>query len=426
MLRYLLFVLLLAFVLCLIPVNIIHRISVRTVLLGISVKGKKGTSRTFLLFLQLVILCLFLSAFLIVGLQMNRYKSQVFNHLSKEEKMSIFSVSCFDRNLRNNRTAIVKKIEASPFVKDILIDEELVIGDQGGKLIVTNSGEKSTDTNFNIPGFKENSIDSRYVHPHFFNFFRCELILGTFFNEESPPQDVVVDEMFASYYGNKNPVGESFDKYRIVGVIKNLNTSKDKDRFTQIKLPVFYAVSAHFDNGFVLYIKAQVGKEKEVRQLIDQCLSEFTSTYQNYTRTLEQEIDMALSYEKGLLHLMSALFVISLVISLLGVYSAIVMNTKKRRKEVAIRKINGAAIKDILLLFGKTYIGLWTLTCVLVFPVVYYYGNRWLNNYIDRISLNTYLFSVIYVVVLISIIGAIIFQILKVARCNPAEVIKTE
>jgi ABC-type antimicrobial peptide transport system permease subunit len=102
------------------------------------------------------------------------------------------------------------------------------------------------------------------------------------------------------------------------------------------------------------------------------------------------------------------------------------MNTEKRRKEVAIRKINGAIVKDILLLFGKTYIGLWTLTCILFFPVVYYYGNRWLDNYIDRISLNINLFLIIYLVVLILIIITIIYRILKIARCNPAEVIKEE
>jgi ABC-type antimicrobial peptide transport system permease subunit len=424
MVQYLLFVLLLAFVLCLIPVNIIQRISVRTVFLNISTKGKKGAGRTFLLFLQLVVLYLFLSAFLIAGLQINKYKSQVFNQLSKKEKTSILNVNYLDKNLIDNRTALVKNIEASPFVKEVLMNEKLVIFNSTEQLGITKSGEEITDNNFGIPGFKENSIDVRHVHPRFFNFFRCELIKGTFLTEESSPRDVVVDETFASYYADNNPVGKSFENYRIVGVIKNLNTSKSKDRFTRTKLPVFYTVSNNFDKGFVLYIKVLDGKEKEVRQFIDKCLSEFTSSGQKHIQTLEEEIDMVLFEEKALLHTMSVLFVISLIICLLGIYSAIIMNTEKRRKEVAIRKINGATIKNILLLFGKTYIGLWTLTCILFFPLVYYYGNQWLSNYIEHITLDISLFLIIYLIVLILIIATIIYRILKIARCNPAEVIK--
>jgi ABC-type antimicrobial peptide transport system permease subunit len=123
---------------------------------------------------------------------------------------------------------------------------------------------------------------------------------------------------------------------------------------------------------------------------------------------------------------MLILFVISLAICLLGIYSAIVMDTEKRRKEIAIRKINGATVKDIIILFGKRYIGLWTAACVLFSPFVYYFGNKWLEKYIERISLNAGLFVAIYLAIMILIVLTIIFQILKVARCNPAEVIKKE
>jgi ABC-type antimicrobial peptide transport system permease subunit len=121
---------------------------------------------------------------------------------------------------------------------------------------------------------------------------------------------------------------------------------------------------------------------------------------------------------------MSVLFVVSFIICMLGIYSAVVTNTEKRRKEIGIRKINGASLKDILLLFGKTYMGLCTLACVTAFPVVYYYGNKWLDNYIDRISLNIGFFMTIYIVISIFVALTILFQLLKVARENPVEVIK--
>ena len=63
--------------------------------------------------------------------------------------------------------------------------------------------------------------------------------------------------------------------------------------------------------------------------------------------------------------------IVSLIITLLGVYSAITLDTERRQKEVAIRKINGAGIKQIILLFSRLYMLLLTTSALLAFPVVY-------------------------------------------------------
>jgi ABC-type antimicrobial peptide transport system permease subunit len=427
MLQYLLFVMLLTFLLYLIPVNVIYKTSIYSTFFGGIGKRGKGFGRTILLFLQLVILFLFISAFLIVGLQTNRFRTQVLSHLSKEEKKNITYTFIHHKDLIDNQTAIINRISSSPFVNDILIHERNTVLNSRNA-IVLNAKEGSDDGNhFGIPMYNEASIEVRNVHPHFFDFFRCVLVSGTFFNENSSPRDVVIDETFASYYGNKNPIGESFNGNRIVGIIKNLNTEKDKDMFVRIKQPVFYSASNHSEGGnFVLYVKAQHGKTKEVNELIEQCLSEYRLLPAEYkdTFTLEDEIESLLYNENNLFRSMSVLFVVSFIICMLGIYSAVVMNTEKRRKEICIRKINGATIKNILLLFFKTYIGLCTFAYILSVPVVYYYGNKWLDNYIDRISLNIEFFIAIYIVIFIFIAFTILFQILKVARENPAEVVK--
>jgi len=117
---------------------------------------------------------------------------------------------------------------------------------------------------------------------------------------------------------------------------------------------------------------------------------------------------------------------ICLILCLLGIYSAVTMNTEKRRKEVAIRKINGAEIKDIILLFSKSYILLWSGVCLILFPVIYFAGNMWLETFTQRISLNVFFFSGIYFSILALIFFMILFRILEVARCNPADVLKSE
>jgi ABC-type antimicrobial peptide transport system permease subunit len=428
MLQYLFFVMLLTFLLYLIPVSVIYKASVYSTFFGGIGKIRKGFGRAVLLFLQLVILYLFISAFLIVGFQTVSFRAQIFGHLSKEDKMNIISTGFHNKEAIDNREEIISRISSSPFVNDILIQNGGRILESGGHIVLTSKDDSKNNKHFDIPMYNENSIGVRYVYPHFFDFFQCVLITGTFFDENSSPDDVVVDETFASYYPDKNPVGESFNGYKIVGVIKNLNMEKNKDGIVQIKQPMFYKASNQPKGYLALYVKAHSGKTKEVRDVIDRSMSGFSTLYtftSNDIYSFGEEIENYLSIENKLFDSMSVLFVVSFIICLLGIYSAVVTNTEKRRKEIGIRKINGATLKDILLLFGKTYMGLCTLACIAAFPVVFYYGNQWLDNYIERISLNIQFFMAIYITITVFIALTILFQILKVARENPVEVIKS-
>jgi ABC-type antimicrobial peptide transport system permease subunit len=425
MLKYLLFVLFLAFLLYLIPINAIHKMSIRTVFMGISQKGKKGIGRTFILFFQLVVLLLFLSSFMIVALQMDNYKSRIFNHLSEDDKKHIVYTYCFDERLTRNIDIIRREISLSPGVVDVAVNNGMA----------TIGGETVYNDSIEIPGYYSNYIKAKPVHPDFFKVFRCVLLEGEFFTGESSPNDVIIDEYFASYYKNESPVGKSFNGHKIAGVIKNLNTDKtvDKnytydDRDIGKKVPVYYFFDPDLrKNNLVLYVKTHKGKVKEVKKVIRETFKKFIPpNSEEFSFTFDIEIENCLWPESILFRQMRILFIVSLIICLLGIYSAIVMNTEKRRKEIALRKINGATIKDIILLFSKTYLGLWTIACIAFCPVVYYFGNKWLENYLDRISLNIVFFVAIYFIILILVILTIIFQILKVARCNPAEVIKKE
>ncbi|MBL3945516.1 ABC transporter permease, partial [Bacteroides thetaiotaomicron] len=62
--------------------------------------------------------------------------------------------------------------------------------------------------------------------------------------------------------------------------------------------------------------------------------------------------------------------VVSLIITLLGVYAAITLDTERRQKEVAIRKVNGAGMKQIIMLFARLYMLLLIITAILAFPVI--------------------------------------------------------
>ena len=416
MIQYLLFVILLSAVFCQIPVYAINKLSLQTILSGLLVKGKKVIWRNVLLVVQMIILLIFISASSIVSLQTYQLKSGQFENVPEEEQKRIFSTSLREDNVN----IVMQQLSSSPLFEDVILGSDNVINTIGS----------SSQYTLSLNGQDQKQwIGLRPVPVGFFKFFKCQLLEGQLIDENSAPNDIVVDKTFADLFNSEEVLGKIIGKYRVVGVINTLEIGTKKDMLSNAKKPVFYFnQEAEKDKyRYVIYVKSFKGKEKEALEFVKNTLKKLLPEHYEITiKSLKDEIDDVFTFENTLFRSLILLFIISLIIGLLSIYSAVAMNTEKRRKEVAIRKINGAELSDIILLFFRKYLIMWTVVCIVVFPVVYYYANNWLESYVSRISLNIFLFLGIYLTVLILIILTIISQILKVSRAHPAEVIKSE
>ena len=380
-----------------------------------SKKGGKSNFSKILLLVQFIFLLLFMSSTLVIKLQTHNVTENLFNTLSEKERQNITIFAYDDKLLPSKSEIIINKLRTSQSIQDVSFSN----------LPVTNYGYLYS-IDMNIPGHENESVRKYSVDINFCDFFKVKMIQGDFLNESSPPNAVVVDETFASLFPDNNPVGLSFENQTIIGVIENIQVVKENNEFSQRKNPVFYTL-ANKDKWGYIYIKAFPGKNNEAIKHLKQCIYEFIpESMPLYISNFHEEIENVFEVENIMSLFATVFFVISLIINLLSIYSAIAMSVEKRRKEVAIRKINGASVKNIILLFSKSYIRLWTIACLLLFPVIYFIANQWIMTFNQRISLNVFFFLSIYMSILLLIITTTIFQILKVANCNPAEVIKSE
>lgn len=91
---------------------------------------------------------------------------------------------------------------------------------------------------------------------------------------------------------------------------------------------------------------------------------------QLHISTLQEDIHQAQAIENNMKGIILFFSFVSLIITLLGVYSAITLDTERRQKEVAIRKVNGAGLKQIIILFARTYIYQLVLSATMAFLYV--------------------------------------------------------
>ena len=115
-----------------------------------------------------------------------------------------------------------------------------------------------------------------------------------------------------------------------------------------------------------------------------------------------------------------------IAISLLGIYAAITLDTEYRRKEMAIRKVNGAGLKDIVFIFARLYIWILMITAALAFPIVYVILIFFKMTYAIFIDTGVLFYAGIFVGVSLIIALTVGFRIYLITKVNPAEIIRKE
>ncbi len=121
---------------------------------------------------------------------------------------------------------------------------------------------------------------------------------------------------------------------------------------------------------------------------------------------------------------------VALLICLIGIYSTIALDTRARRKEMAIRKINGAKPRDIALLFARLYVVLIALAMAVVIPLALVLRGAFVKyNYLDSDinALTVLLVSFAGCAIVILAIALIVgWQVRGIMRVNPASIIAKE
>jgi len=178
-----------------------------------------------------------------------------------------------------------------------------------------------------------------------------------------------------------------------------------------------------FYNTAVLF-KYKEGMWKSCKEKIEQMKKEYS--YTNLYNSEDTYNDSFLKSENALIKLLSFVSAICILICVFGFVSLVSLTCEERRKAIAIRKINGATVGNILAIFAKEYFLLLIIGAAIAFPAGYLIMQRWLENYVKQTSIPAWIyFSILFVLALL-IVLCVGWQVYKTSIENPAEVVKRE
>jgi putative ABC transport system permease protein len=144
--------------------------------------------------------------------------------------------------------------------------------------------------------------------------------------------------------------------------------------------------------------------------------------------TMENDIDNTY-IESGYTDIVKIIGYVSflaITLACLGMLGMVMYSTQLKIKEVGVRKVLGASVKDVTILLSRSFVILIIISVVIGIPIGYVLGNLVLQNFVYKIS-NTWLL-VLLAILIIGLLGLITIcsQTIKAAIANPVRSLRTE
>jgi len=118
--------------------------------------------------------------------------------------------------------------------------------------------------------------------------------------------------------------------------------------------------------------------------------------------------------------------IITIIISVIGIFGIVLFDTQRRRKEIGIRRVNGATISEILLMFNKKFFLLVGICAVVSVPVAIIVLGKYFSGFTYHIPIHWYVVAACILAALLITAITVTLASLRAATENPANTLKSE
>ncbi|MDR1182156.1 MAG: ABC transporter permease [Bacteroidales bacterium] len=279
--------------------------------------------------------------------------------------------------------------------------------------------EKISDWDGKPLSAKEIDMEKISISEQYASFYEFTLLKGKMLTVNDDRKYVLINESAAKVLDWYEPVGKSFGNYTVKGVIKDVRNVSP----TVPVQPFFYTYSNNKEDGVILF-KYSEGTWKTCKDKIEQLLKKqypevSSSAISSIIFNTEAEYDKFLKSENTLLKILAFISLICVIIGVFGFVSIVSLTCEERRREIAIRKVNGATVKDILDIFFKEYLSLLAVGALIAFPAGYIIMKPWLEHYVIQTEISAWIYVAILLALILIIIMCVGGRVYKTSRGNP-------
>ena len=318
------------------------------------------------------------------------------------------------------RDAFTDKLKQNPQVVDVAYGNSCIVG--GGGM---GWGREYKD--------KEISFSVLTVSWNYLQMMGIDIIEGRDFlpsDEHSETGALIFNRKAAEQFGIE--VGTKIHAHisettltPIVGICENFNSKSLQYEI----MPCAFLIYGSYGWSFPNYaqIRAAAGADyKELNKYVRSVIEEFApDTYpESYELAFIDEA-VAIQYyaEKKLSTLVTIFTLLSILISIIGVFGLVLFETQYKRREIGIRRIHGASAAGILKMFNKKYLYIVAICSAVAIPISYYIIDRWMQQFVYRAEMSVWVYVVAVLIITIITVATVSIRSWRAANENPVEAI---
>ena len=296
------------------------------------------------------------------------------------------------------------KLLQNPSITDVTFSDNLIVSDQ--KMGWGRTGDDGEQIFMEVLPVTED----------FVRFFDLQIVDGRDFRESDNEIDAGV------YIANETFITE------IVGIVKDFNFKSLQHAMGPLVL-LIWGKTQWRDFG-VMYVKTAPESDfKEISDYIKEAVCAFDPSRepdQVSVRHLDEWIENMYQSEQSLGKLITIASFVALLIAIIGIIGLVFFETQFLRKEIAVRRVNGATVGSILKMINKKYLIMAGASFVIAAPVAYWLMTVWRKGFAYQTPIHVWIFIVALLVVAAITVTVVTLQSWKAANANPADALQKE
>ena len=318
------------------------------------------------------------------------------------------------KRMQAQQEEIMEKIKACPYIESLEPSATKFTIPLGiSNTFITPEGNKAT-------------LNSRWATRTFFQTFGIELKEGDL--PKPHERGYVVNEAAMKALGLTSLEGTSVKEEKtgnrfipLCAVVKDFYDG----HLTMGVQPVIYVIVDGM-GSHAYYMSFQDGKKEELIAYLRNAIKEVYGLDDFEYSLLEDDVKALYKEDRKIAGIYNIFALIGIVVSCLGLFGISLFDIRQRYREIAIRKVNGAGIKDLYRLLFRKYLITLGVSFVIATPLAYYLLHQYTADFVVKASIGIGIFALALLLVAIISCGTLSWQIRKAANINPGIIMKRE
>ena len=246
------------------------------------------------------------------------------------------------------------------------------------------------------------------------------IVEGNDFSQDGSNRNkCLINQTLAQQFSDEYMIGKHLPgtDYIIIGIAEDFH-------YNDLKSFVEPAIIVYSEQGNYLLAKPAKGQLAEAKEYIVAVWHELLPDYPVNIESIHDRYEWLHRENRNFVKLISACCFISVFLSMIGLFAISVEKSRKRIKEIGIRKVNGAKVYEILALLNIDFVKWVAIAYVIACPFAWYATNNWLENFAYKTNLSWWIFALAGILALGIALITISWQSWRAATRNPVEALR--